>query len=270
MDLTLIASSGRIPILDGFCGAGMVHDGLVAAGFVPVGVDVEDQPDYPGIFIRADLFGLSDDFFRLFPALWFSPPCLKDTVLHASARREQARHGVEETAHTDLITPTQRLVDRLGLPYVIENVQNTKLLRDPVTLCGSMFGLGATDGGTRYHLERHRKFETNWPLLPPRHCDHQKPCVGVYGGHARVRAASAGGRGSKEPWTRPGVDIMHEAMGMERRVTSETISQGIPPAYAEFIGGELRRWIVAGRAISPDRPAPGRAREEEDPDRAGA
>lgn len=228
-----------IPILDGFCGSGMVHDGLVAAGFTPIGVDSVDQPDYPGAFIKADIFSLDERFFRMFPALWFSPPCLKDTVMHASARREQERHGVQVTEHLDLITPTQRLADRLGKPYVIENVANTKLLRDPITLCGSMFGLGATDNGQRFHLERHRKFEANWPLVPPAACNHQKPCVGVYGGHARVRAASAGGRGTREPWSRPGVDIMHEAMGMQRRVTSETISQGIPPAYSEFIGRML-------------------------------
>lgn len=254
-----------IPILDGFCGAGMVYDGLVAAGFAPIGVDLEPQPDYPGPFIQADIFSLDDRFFEFFPVLWFSPPCLKDTVLHESARREQARHGVAATQHLDLITPTQALVDRLGKPYVIENVQNTKLLRDPVTLCGSMFGLGATDAGQRYHLERHRKFETNWPLVPPAACQHQKPCVGVYGGHARVRAASAGGRGTKEPWSRPGVDIMHEAMGMKRRVTSETISQGIPPAYAEFIGRMLMAHLKegSGTVTNASKPPPqARAKEE--------
>lgn len=253
-----------IPILDAFCGAGLVYDGLVEAGFAPLGVDINPQPHYPGPFLQADLFSLDDRFFRFFPALWFSPPCLKDTVLHASARREQARHGVEETQHLDLITPTQRLADRLGLPYVIENVANTKLLRDPITLCGSMFGLGVEDGGQRYHLERHRKFETNWNLLPPGRCHHQKPCVGVYGGHARVRAASAGGRGTKEPWTRPGVEIMHDAMGMRRRVTGESLGQGIPPDYSAYIAGELRKALERGGAILPDRPRPCRSDEETD------
>lgn len=226
-------------ILDGFCGAGLVYDGLYAAGFQPVGVDIAPQPAYPGTFVQASVFDLDDRFLSLFPAYWFSPPCLKDTVLHASARREQAEHGVEETSHLDLITPTQALCDRLDKPYVIENVQNTKLLRNPITLCGSMFDLGADDGGRRYHLERHRKFETNWGLMQPWHPPHPKPCVGIYGGHARVRAASAGGRSTKEPWTRSGADIMHEAMGMKRRVTVEAISQGIPPAYAEHVGRAL-------------------------------
>jgi DNA (cytosine-5)-methyltransferase 1 len=237
-------------ILDGFCGVGLVHDGLCAAGWQPVGVDIEPQPDYPGPFIQADVLAMDERFYRMFEALWFSPPCLKDTELAESARREQRQHGKAENEHPDLITPTQRLVDRLGKPYVIENVRNCRILRNPVVLCGSMFDLGADDGGRRFHLERHRKFETNWGLAAPKPCRHLKPCVGVYGGHARVRAASAGGRGTKEPWTRAGVDIMHEAMGMQRRVTVETISQGIPPSYARYVGEqlldhmEMERWAA--------------------------
>src|SRR4051812_25004039 len=113
-------------IFDGFCGAGLVHDGLVAAGWEVVGMDNKNQPDYPGARIKADIFEQPDSFFRSFDALWFSPPCLNDTELHGSARREQAAHGGAITKHLDLITPTQKLVDRLGMPYVIENVRNTK------------------------------------------------------------------------------------------------------------------------------------------------
>lgn len=234
-------------ILDGFCGVGLVYEGLYAAGWQPVGVDIEPMPEYPGPFLQADVLGLDDRFFAMFPALWFSPPCLKETELAASARREQARAGHAPTVHPDLITPTQRLVDRLGKPYVIENVRNCKILRNPVTLCGSMFGLGADYEGHRYHLERHRKFETNWPLEPPTPCAHQKPVVGVYGGHARVRAASAGGRGTSEPWSHH-VPVMHEAMGMERQVPLEALGQGIPPAYARYVGEQLMMHLdVAAR-----------------------
>lgn len=229
-------------ILDGFCGAGLVYDGLYAAGWQPVGVDIEPQPHYPGPFIQADVLSLDARFYGMFEALWFSPPCLKDTVLHESARREQAAHGVAVTDHPDLITPTQRLVDRLGKPYVIENVNNCKILRAPVVLCGSMFTLGVDYEGRRYHLERHRKFETNWGLSPPIPCRHTKPCVGVYGGHARVRAASAGGRGTCEPWSHH-VPIMHDAMGMRRQVPLEALSQGIPPRYAQYIGEKLREHV---------------------------
>lgn len=224
-------------ILDLYCGAGLVHDGLVAAGWDVTGVDLHPQRRYPGPFIQADATALDLRFVRSFDAVWASPPCLRDTSLNASARREERAHSRPETAHPDLIKPTRRLLKASGLPYVIENVATAPLI-DPVVLCGSMFGLGAGDGGRRYHLERHRKFETNWELCPPA-CAHQKPVVGIYGGHARVRAASAGGRGTKEPWTRSGAEIMREAMGVTRFLSVAEISQGIPPAYAEFVGRAL-------------------------------
>lgn len=226
-------------ILDLFCGAGLVAEGLMAAGWEPTGVDIDAQPNYPAGFIQADALSLDLRFVRSFDAIWASPPCLRETDLAASARREQRAHGCVETWHPDLITPARAMLRGSGLPYVIENVSATKLLRDPITLCGSMFGLGAEDQGRRYHLERHRKFETNWPLQAPCACRHAKPVIGVYGGHARVRAASAGGRGTKDPWSRPGIDLMNEAMGVARRYTGEEISQGIPPAYARYIGAEL-------------------------------
>lgn len=231
-------------ILDGFCGAGLVYDGLYAAGWQPVGVDIVDQPHYPGPFIKGDVLAMDERFYRMFRALWFSPPCLKDTEMHESARREQRAHGKAVTEHPDLITPTQRLVDRLGLPYVIENVRNCKILRDPVTLCGSMFGLGVTYAEERYHLERHRKFEANWGLEAPKPCKHLKPCVGVYGGHARVRKRGANGNQGTEPWSNH-IDIMHEAMGMTRTVTGEPLSQGIPPAYSRYVGVQLLNHLDA-------------------------
>lgn len=234
----------RLRILDLYCGAGLVADGLIAAGWEVVGVDLAAQPRYPGPFIRADALSLDQRFIRSFDAIWASPPCLRDTELHASARREQVAHGGEVTEHRDLIKPTRRLLQASGLPYVIENVEGADLI-DPVTLCGSMFGLGYTDRGIRHHLERHRKFETNWSLLPPCPCAHQKPVIGVYGGHARRRAASAGGRSSRDTWEHGHVAAMAGAMGVTRPLTGKEISQGIPPAYAEFVAVHLRRHILS-------------------------
>lgn len=225
-------------IIDLFCGAGLVADGLLAAGFEILGVDIVAQPRYPGAFLRHDALTLDDRFFSMADAVWASPPCLKDTALNVSARREQAAHGSAVTQHPDLITPTRALLRRLGKPYVIENVYKAPLLY-PAVLNGFMFGLGADYEGTRFHLERKRKFETNWPLAVPAFT-RKSPVIGVYGGHARCRAASAGGRGTADF---VGVDdktaLMREAMGVERHMTGAEVSQGIPPRYARWVGDRL-------------------------------
>ena len=224
-------------VLDLYCGAGLVADGLIAAGCEVVGVDIEPQPRYPGPFIRANVLHMDSRFARTFDAVWASPPCLRDTAMkHAP--------GAKGEAHPDLITPTRELLRYWDLPYVIENVETADLW-DAVTLCGSMFGLGARG----YQLRRHRLFETNWPLHQPA-CRHAGPVVGVYGGHARVRAKSAGGRGTADAWGEGGhVPVMRQAMGLaDRGLTAAEISQGIPPAYARFVIGELIRHLAERRA----------------------
>ncbi|MDB5448079.1 MAG: cytosine methyltransferase [Phenylobacterium sp.] len=232
--------------LDLYGGAGLVADGLKAAGFEPWGVDLTFQRSYPGPFIQHDALTLDERLLDAFPAIWASPPCKKDTPLHASARREERAHGRAEKLHPDLITPTrvilQRWAARTGGKYVIENVATAPLL-NPVILCGSMFGLGVTDAGRRFHLERHRKFETNWPLTPPGPCRHQRPVVSIAGGHARNRSAADGGRQKRGSWERPHPEIMRLAMGLERQLTGGEIDQGIPPAYAEWVGVQLAREV---------------------------
>lgn len=239
----------RPRILDLYCGAGLVADGLIAAGFEVVGVDTCRQPRYPGPFIEHDALTLDDRYLDSFPAIWASPPCLKETAMRSAP-------GAKGDDHPELIGPTQRMLDRwaarTGGLFVIENVEATERLRNPVTLCGSMFGLGVDDGGHRFHLERHRKFETNWPWCAPGPCRHQKPVVGIYGGHARNRSARFGGRGTAENWTKPHPTIMAEAMGVSRidprlALTGNEISQGIPPAYAEYVGRYLLAQLVARR-----------------------
>lgn len=222
-------------VLDLYCGAGLVADGLIAAGCEVVGVDIKPQPRYPGPFIRANALHIDSRFVATFDVVWASPPCLRDTAMkHAP--------GAKGDAHPDLITPTREMLRCFDLPYVIENVAGAELVR-PVLLCGSMFGLGSTVSDTRYHLQRHRYFETNWTLRQPRHtnCDRAKPVVGVYGGHARVRAKSAGGRGTADKWPNGHVPVMTEAMGLDpaRGYTATEISQGIPPIYAQTVIGAL-------------------------------
>lgn len=231
----------RPRILDLFCGAGLVADGLMAAGFDVVGVDLAAQPRYPGPFLRQDALTLDPRFIAMFDAIWASPPCLRDTVMRHAP-------GAKGDAHPDLIPPTRAMLRRSGLPYVIENVATAALI-DPVILCGSHFKLGVTVEDQRFHLQRHRKIETNWPLAQPE-CRHRKPVVGIYGAHARVRAASAGGRGTADFVGQGHNEIMTAAMGLNRYLTCAEISQGVPPAYAAFVGEELMVQVLRRRAAA--------------------
>jgi DNA (cytosine-5)-methyltransferase 1 len=86
-------------------------------------------------------------------------------------------------SYPDLIAPTRELLEQTGLPYVIENVQRSrKHLRDPVTLCGWMFG--------REHY-RHRLLEAGGGLVLK---DPPVPVPGTVTGHR------------EHTWVTPGVD----------------------------------------------------------------
>lgn len=211
-------------ILDLFSGAGGAARGLIQAGYDVVGVDLHAQPHYPAPFIQADVLKLSLSFLRTFDAIWASPPCQHNTAM-------RTMHNAK--AHVDLIPPTRKLLIASGLPYIIENVVGAKL-RSPVVLCGTMFGLGA--GGAE--LQRHREFETSFPVRQPKCCHLGFGVIGLYGGHVRDRRRREGShdRGVADFTTAQGF----EAMGVpEGAMPLNRLCQAIPPAYAAYLGDVL-------------------------------
>jgi DNA (cytosine-5)-methyltransferase 1 len=203
------------------CKAGGVSEGLYRAGFRVIGVDIEPQPRYPFEFIQADalkipLRDFGADFF------WASPHCQGYTELrHAPGTKGKPQQIQQFRARM----PANTL-------WAIENVEDAAWDMDnPITLCGSMFGLGAQ--GCR--LQRHRLIMANFPIDPPP-CSHDgRPVIGVYGGHARRRAASAGGRGTRDQWDGGHKAAASEALGIDWMTLGE-LSEAIPPAYSEFVG----------------------------------
>jgi DNA (cytosine-5)-methyltransferase 1 len=184
----------RPKLLDLCCGAGGCAVGYHRAGFDVVGVDLHPQPRYPYPFIQGDVVavmqallqccGLEDSSGRVlllsdFAAIHASPPCQRYTIgrhIHQSGDR-----------HPDLVGPCRELLERTGLPWVIENVMGAPL-RDPAILCGTMFGL---------KVIRHRQFEASFLLLSPPHQSHPKATSPV---RARATAPARTGT-SRSPGT---------------------------------------------------------------------
>lgn len=208
----------RPRLLDLFCCEGGAAVGYERAGFEVVGVDILPQPLYPFEFHQGDALKFVLEHGHEFDAVHASPPC----HFHSTITPDKSKH-------VDLIPQTREALVALDLPYIIENVEGAKRsLIDPVTLCGSSFGL---------KVRRHRLFESNiW--LSPLTCDHgaQGTPVGVYGAlrdgvWARPNGTSRGVKART-------VEEAREVMGMPWASWHGT-TQAIPPAYTEWLGSQL-------------------------------
>ena len=224
-------------VLDLCCKAGGVSRGLQNAGFNVVGIDVEPQPHYPDCFefYQEDLRRVGARWVRQnFDFVWASPPCQDFTAL---------KNMHPDKQYINLIPDARNLIERAGLPAIIENVVGAPL-HNPFMLTGTMFGLGVEYEGTWYQLLRERIFELHG--LPPRMAgavpkdryDPELPVIGVYGGHARCRSAKHGGRGTKDFEGASQRDLASKAMGIDW-MTLADMSQAIPPAYSNWLGEQV-------------------------------
>lgn len=204
-------------LLDLFCGGGGAGVGYHRAGFEVIGVDLKPQPRYPFTFIQADALEFAANFdWSKVAAVHASPPCKAFTKL-------AALHDVE---HPDLLTPTRRILQKSGRPWVIENVPGAPL-RPDLVLCGEMFDLG---------VRRHRWFETDpslFSLMPP--CQHDQLVVSVCG--------MPGGTSARDG-VKPKLAEWKRAMDINW-MSARELSQAIPPAYTQFIGEQLLAHIRA-------------------------
>ena len=209
-------------LLDLFCKAGGASMGYHLAGFEVIGIDIKKQKRYPFEFIQADAIEVLQDveFLKQFDVLAGSPPCQTHSITQ-HLRNAQGK----STNKIDLIPETRDGFIASGKPYVIENVPGSPL-NNPLTLCGSSFGL---------KVRRHRLFESNI-LLSGLTCNHKeqgKP-VGIYG--SMRDEIPNGGHTAKT------IEQAREAMGIDWMLWGDLV-EAIPPIYTEFIGNQIRKQL---------------------------
>lgn len=216
-------------ILDLCCGEGGAAEGYRRAGFRVIGADIVDHSDtYPGFFVRSDALKALEVFGARADAVHTSPPCLTWT---------QGNVANDVSHYPNLLRAHRAALRALGKPYVIENVPRAPL-RDPVLLCGTMFGLRATDAdGTLLRLKRHRCFESNLTLRAPRSCDHSgdMPWGGVYDGGRRDRDEA---RNIRRGGYTPRGETAGALLGIDF-MSQSGLDKAIPPAYTEWLGKQI-------------------------------
>lgn len=213
--------------------------GFHRAGFEVVGVDINPQPEYPFLLLKMDAITALDLMIHFpknaegYDLIWASPPCQH----YSTATRERSKYP-------DLVPVVREKLKQIGKPYIIENVVGAPL-RNPIMLCGTMFGL---------RVLRHRLFECSFPARQPQHHPHKGSLVtGEY--------ITVAGNGGMPKWTTnerakrglprhiPGemhLKTWQDAMGIDW-MKRKTLTQAIPPAYSTFLATEFVRWKELSR-----------------------
>jgi DNA (cytosine-5)-methyltransferase 1 len=204
--------------------------GLHQAGFEVIGIDINPDLNYPFTWIAADAMpilkdlanegigalrkhGLDPDGINF---IWASPPCQS---FSAYRRKDPERVGAKAK---DLIAQVRRYLKRIGLPYIIENVEAAPL-KNAKRLCGSSFGLD---------VRRHRLFECSFPVEAP-------PCNHALHVSRGKRFPGATNRPTGRYTCEIGVyriplTVQREVMDIDWMTLSE-LSQAIPPAYSKYL-----------------------------------
>lgn len=208
-------------LLDLFCGAGGAAMGYHRSGFDVVGIDVNPQPHFPFEFHQMDWRDALRQFRSWADVIHASPPC----------QAFSAMNNVHHRDHPRLIEPVRAALQATGKPWVIENVEGARAaMCQPVTLCGTMFGLGVI---------RHRLFESSLPIRAPRHPGHTGTFYSPSGhGDPNWRHRDANPHLRGKGYTQR----CREAMGIDW-MNRDELAQAIPPTYTEFIGRQLMSFL---------------------------
>jgi DNA (cytosine-5)-methyltransferase 1 len=211
------------------CGVGISSDGYAGAGLHVTGFDINPEvgKHYPYEFRCLDMRELSAGYLAAnFDLLHLGAPCQ-----HWS-KMTLCRPGLAEE-YPDLITPMRPVLQASGLPYVIENVENSPLI-DPVWLCGFMF---------RKELYRHRGFETGNGLTVPR-LRHPKHVMKASRAGHWVPGTVMSVAGHAAPiWK------VREVMGVERYVPREMLKEAAPAYMTAYVAAHAMAYLSREAAL---------------------
>ena len=213
-------------LLDLFCCGGGASEGYFRSGFNVTGIDIKPQPEYRHTFFQGDALEYLKEHGEEFDVIHASPPC-QGYSSHVSSRssRYALTKGKDEPR---LIEEVRETLEKIGKPYVIENVMGAKSeMNANLLLCGTMFGLP---------ISRHRLFETSMAIIQPQH----GKCRGVAkrfalknGWEYRDMSVTGKGRraGTSERWKK--------IMGIDWDLKQSQIAEAIPPVYTDYIGSQI-------------------------------
>lgn len=121
------ARSGNRPIvIDLCCGRGGWSKGFIAQGYHALGIDIVDQPDYPGEFLRLDVRHVSGrSLMESYPSavvVVASPPCEEFTrhMMPWTKRRNPPEPSLE------IVKACRDVARNAGLPLILENVREAQ------------------------------------------------------------------------------------------------------------------------------------------------
>lgn len=201
-------------VLDLFCCQGGAGAGYAQAGHEIVGVDINPKfkRHYPFYFVCADAIDYLKNNHEKFDFIHASPPCQGYSNLTPHYAKER---------HDKLIAKLRDTLLDIGKPYCIENVAGARHeLRDPLMLCGTMFGL---------RTQRHRYFETSFDIDAPFGCNHkQLPLLVTTASKASIKLRKSLGMKPKTVKNAP----LAYGIGW---MTFDGLKECIPPAYTKYI-----------------------------------
>lgn len=218
-------------LLDLFCCSGGGARGYARAGFDVVGVDWAVQDRYPYEMVVDDALDVcrqllrghkvAGRFLTDFDVIHSSPPCQQFSQLSI------ARGDGTQDKYPNLLPETKELMQAMGRPYIIENVEQAPMDESAVTLCGTQFGS---------FYRWHRKFDCSFPVGTLK-CDHNRATTYAspftMPNYNRIKADFGD---SINPEAR-----FHKWRGIYWTNSNKEKREALPPVYTEYIGKEFLR-----------------------------